>query len=63
MLSQTLELITFSHTIFALPFALGAMLVAASGAWRDALYVTGGAALLGIVFGLLIRRRETAQRV
>lgn len=40
-----------------------AMLVAASGAWRDALFVTGGAALLGIAFGLLIRRRETAHRV
>ncbi|MCZ7653691.1 MAG: hypothetical protein M5R42_04470 [Rhodocyclaceae bacterium] len=35
-----------------------AMLVAASGPWRDALIVTGSAALLGIVFGLLIRRHE-----
>ncbi|MBZ0132526.1 MAG: MFS transporter [Rhodocyclaceae bacterium] len=35
-----------------------AMLVAASGLWRDALIVTGSAALLGIVFGLLIRRHE-----
>ena len=35
-----------------------AMLVAASGLWRDALLVTGSAALLGIVFGLLIRRHE-----
>ena len=34
------------------------MLVAASGLWRDALIVTGSAALLGIVFGLLIRRHE-----
>ncbi|MCB1893294.1 MAG: hypothetical protein KDF48_13825, partial [Rhodocyclaceae bacterium] len=35
-----------------------AMLVAASGLWRDALIVTGSAAFLGIVFGLLIRRHE-----
>jgi cyanate permease len=35
-----------------------AMLVAASGLWRDALIVTGSAALLGVVLGLLIRRRE-----
>lgn len=35
-----------------------AMLVAASGLWRDALIVTGSAALLGIAFGLLMRRRE-----
>ncbi len=43
------------------PFAgppMIAALVAASGLWRDALYVTGGAALVGIVFGLLIRQRE-----
>lgn len=33
---HTLELIKFSHTIFALPFALGAMIVAADGwpGWR-----------------------------
>jgi MFS family permease len=35
-----------------------AMLVASSGLWRDALIVTGSAALLGIVLGLLIRRYE-----
>lgn len=31
MLTRTLRFIRFSHTIFALPFALGAMLVAANG--------------------------------
>ena len=35
-----------------------AALVAASGLWRDALFVTGTAALLGIALGLLVRRRE-----
>jgi CP family cyanate transporter-like MFS transporter len=35
-----------------------AMLVTASGDWRDALYVTGIAALLGIALGLTIRRYE-----
>jgi CP family cyanate transporter-like MFS transporter len=35
-----------------------AMLVAASGLWRDALFVTGTAALLGITLGLTIRRYE-----
>lgn len=48
------------------PFAgppLIAALVAASGLWRDALIVTGAAALLGIALGLLIRRREAAARV
>ncbi len=40
-----------------------AMLVAASGLWRDALIVTGSAALLGIVFGLLIRRHENRPSV
>lgn len=35
-----------------------AMLVAASGLWRDALFVTGCAALLGVALGLLVRRRE-----
>lgn len=35
-----------------------AALVAASGQWRDALFVTGTAALLGIALGLLVRRRE-----
>ena len=36
MLADTLRFIRFSHTIFALPFALGAMLVAARGwpEWR-----------------------------
>lgn len=37
-----------------------AMLVAASGRWEDAMYVTGSAALGGIVLGLLIRKREIA---
>lgn len=35
-----------------------AMLVAASGLWRDALFVTGSAALLGIALGLWIRSHE-----
>jgi CP family cyanate transporter-like MFS transporter len=35
-----------------------AMLVAASGLWRDALIVTGSAALLGVSLGLLLRRFE-----
>jgi len=35
-----------------------AMLVAASGLWRDALIVTGSAALLGVILGLLLRRLE-----
>lgn len=35
-----------------------AMLVAASGLWRDALIVTGSAALLGIALGLWIRSHE-----
>ncbi len=35
-----------------------AALVAASGLWRDALWVTGIAALAGIVLGLMIRRLE-----
>jgi MFS family permease len=35
-----------------------AMLVAASGDWRDALYVTGISASLGIVLGLMLRRYE-----
>lgn len=39
-----------------------AMLVAASGLWRDALIVTGTAALLGIALGLLVRRCERRQR-
>ena len=36
MLANTLRFIRFSHTVFALPFALGAMLVAAGGwpEWR-----------------------------
>lgn len=37
-----------------------AMLVAASGLWRDAMIVTGGAALLGVALGLWLRRCETA---
>lgn len=40
-----------------------AMLVAASGLWRDALIVTGTAALLGIALGLLIRHRERSGRL
>lgn len=39
-----------------------AMMVAASGLWRDALIVTGTAALLGIALGLLVRRCERRQR-
>jgi cyanate permease len=35
-----------------------AAVVAASGDWRDTLWITGGAALLGIVMGLAIRRHE-----
>jgi CP family cyanate transporter-like MFS transporter len=35
-----------------------AMLVAASGLWRDAMIVTGGAALLGVALGLRLRRHE-----
>ncbi|MBE0612960.1 MAG: MFS transporter [Burkholderiales bacterium] len=35
-----------------------AMLVAASGLWRDALIVTGSAALLGVMLGLTLRRLE-----
>jgi hypothetical protein len=34
------------------------MLVAASGLWRDALIVTGCAALLGVILGVMIRRLE-----
>jgi nitrate/nitrite transporter NarK len=36
-----------------------AALVASSGLWRDALIVTGSAAVAGIVLGLLIRRCES----
>jgi cyanate permease len=39
-----------------------ALLVASSGLWRDALRVTAGAALLGIVFGLLLLRLERRAR-
>ncbi|SNT25734.1 Cyanate permease [Noviherbaspirillum humi] len=35
-----------------------AMLVASSGDWRDTLWVTGGAALLGIVLGLVLLRQK-----
>ena len=35
-----------------------AMLVAASGLWRDALIITGCAALLGVILGVMIRRLE-----
>jgi len=35
-----------------------AMLVASSGLWRDALIVTGSAALLGVMLGLVLRRLE-----
>jgi len=35
-----------------------AMLVAASGKWQDALFVTGTAATLGIALGLALRRYE-----
>lgn len=38
---DTLELIKFSHTVFALPFAIGAMIVAANGwpGWRPFLLI------------------------
>jgi CP family cyanate transporter-like MFS transporter len=39
-----------------------AMLVAASGLWRDALWVTGAAAVVGGVLGLVIRRYEGVQK-
>ena len=45
-------------TFFGPP--LIAVLVAASGLWRDALIVTGSAALLGVFLGLMIRRQESA---
>ena len=35
-----------------------AMLVAASGLWRDALIVTGCAAVVGVILGVMIRRIE-----
>jgi len=46
-IKDTLELIKFSHSIFALPFALGAMLIAARGlpSWR-----TVGLIILALVF-------------
>lgn len=40
-----------------------AALVAASGNWRDAVFVSGGAACFGMAFGLLIRHREAQHRV
>jgi 4-hydroxybenzoate polyprenyltransferase len=41
VITRFLQLIRFSHTVFALPFALGALLVAASGhpTWRTSLLV------------------------
>lgn len=36
-----------------------AAVVAASGQWRDALWITGGAALFGVTMGLAIRRYES----
>ncbi len=47
LIGRTLTFIRFSHTVFALPFALGAMLVAAGGlpGWRLA-----GLILLAMVF-------------
>ncbi len=35
-----------------------AMLVAASGLWRDALIVTGCTAVVGVILGVTIRRLE-----
>ena len=35
-----------------------AMLVATSGLWRDALIVTGCAAVVGVILGVMIRRLE-----
>ncbi|MBI4237516.1 MAG: 4-hydroxybenzoate octaprenyltransferase [Deltaproteobacteria bacterium] len=54
-LRDTLELIKFSHTIFALPFALGAMWVAAHGwpGWR-----TGA-----LIIAAMITARATAMAV
>ena len=47
MLANALRFIRFSHTVFALPFALGSMLVAAHGlpGWR-----TAGLIVLAMVF-------------
>ena len=47
LLGRMLTFIRFSHTVFALPFALGAMLVAANGlpSWR-----TFGLIVLAMVF-------------
>ncbi len=47
MIARLLRFIRFSHTIFALPFALGAMLVAADG-WPE--WRTVGLILLAMVF-------------
>lgn len=47
MIAQTLRFIRFSHTIFALPFALGAMVVAARG-WPD--WKICGLIVLAMVF-------------
>ena len=52
MLADTLRFIRFSHTVFALPFALGAMLVAARGwpGWR----------IIGIVVLAMVMARTAA---
>ncbi len=51
-LGRTLELIKFSHTVFAMPFALAAMLVAAGGVpgWR----------VLGLILWCLVTARTAA---
>jgi cyanate permease len=48
-------------TFFGPP--LIAMLVAASGLWRDALIVTGSAALLGVMLGLVLARLERSPKI
>ena len=52
MLADTLRFIRFSHTVFALPFALGAMLVAAHGwpEWR----------VLGLIVLAMVMARTAA---
>jgi 4-hydroxybenzoate polyprenyltransferase len=49
---RTLTFIRFSHTVFALPFALGSMLVAAGGlpSWR----------LFGLILAAMVLARTSA---
>ena len=46
-----LELVKFSHTIFALPFALAAMLVAAKGLPETHIFVWIVVAMVGAAHG------------